>query len=365
MQVFTVLSLSSLVAIFFVTHQSITAQSLRGVRPLWLLAALPLIVLDWYGGGFRLYLFSRVFHPSIRFKTCVKGNLANYFMGAVTPAQSGGGPAQVYMMYLGGMPAVEATSASLMAFFSTTFFLILCAAGLYLLRGVVALPGALGGLYHAGIWFFLAIALVMFVAVLIPGFYRELARLIVLLSSKLRGKDYLRAGSRAHDMLDAVDRCHRQLIHYVQRHFHVFVYGVIVSGLCFASKFAVAWVIVRSLGVDASFLRVSLIQMVVLLISYFFPTPGGSGSAELSSAALMSAVVSTGLVGFYVIAWRILTTYVSVAVGACVVLHELGKKETMEVDNTLAEDVPEPEVQGRAPSGGALGEGATNRERVS
>jgi uncharacterized protein (TIRG00374 family) len=345
LQIFTILSLSSLVVIFLLTHSHMTAEAFKNIQPLWLLCAIPFIVLDWIGGGYRLYLFSRVFHPTIRFKTCVKANLANYFLGAITPSQTGGGPAQIYMLYVGGMPAVEATSASLMTFFSTTFFLILSGTAIYLFRGVVPLPGKpLGHLFNAGMIFFLVVALLLIIAVLIPGFYRDFSRILVLIVSRIRRKDYLRAGGWAHAMLDAVDRCHRQLIHYVQRHFHIFVSGILVTGVCFASKFAVAYLVVRSLGVHASFVGVALLQMVIILINYFFPTPGGSGAAELSSAALMSVVVSKGLIGFYVILWRVFTTYISVAVGGGVVLHELGKRERIEVDNTLSEDVPEPEV---------------------
>ena len=345
LQIFTILSFSSLVVIFLLTHSHMTAEAFKNIQPLWLLCAIPFIVLDWIGGGYRLYLFSRVFHPTIRFKTCVKANLANYFLGAVTPSQTGGGPAQIYMLYVGGMPAVEATSASLMTFFSTTFFLIFSGIAIYVFRGIVPLPGKfLGHLFNAGMIFFLAVALLMIIAVLIPGFYREFSRILVLIVSRIRRKDYLRAGSWAHGMLDAIDRCHRQLIHYLQKHFHVFMYGILVSAMCFFSKFVVAYLVVRSLGMHPSFVEVALLQMVIILINYFFPTPGGSGAAELSSAALMSAVVSKGLIGFYVILWRFFTTYISVAGGGGVVLHELGKRETIEVDNTLSEDVPEPEA---------------------
>jgi len=345
LQIFTILSFSSLVVIFLLTHSHMTAEAFKNIQPLWLLCAIPFIVLDWIGGGYRLYLFSRVFHPAIRFKTCVKANLANYFLGAVTPSQTGGGPAQIYMLYAGGMPTVEATSASLMTFFSTTFFLIFSGIAIYVFRRIVPLPGKLlGHLFNAGMIFFLAVALLMIIAVLIPGFYREFSRILVLSVSRIRRKDYLRAGSWAHAMLDAIDRCHRQLIHYLQKHFHIFMYGILVSAVCFFSKFVVAYLVVRSLGMHPSFVEVALLQMVIILINYFFPTPGGSGAAELSSAALMSAVVSKGLIGFYVILWRLFSTYISVAVGGGVVLHELGKRETIEVDNTLSEDVPEPEA---------------------
>ncbi len=345
-QIFTLVSLSSLVAIFLLTRSHVTGDAFENTQPLWLLVALPFIGLDWIAGGYRLYIFSRIFHPQIRYKTCMKANLANYFLGAITPSQTGGGPAQIYMLYVGGMPAVEATSASLMTFFSTVFFLIIAGAGIFAFKGFVPLSGRLlGHLFNIGMLFFLVVALLMVIAVIFPGFYRELMRIVVLVVSHLRKKDYLRAGSWAHGMLDAVDRCHQQLIHYLQKQWHIFLYGIIITGLCFLSKFVVAYVIVRSFGIGASFVHVALLQMVIVLINYFFPSPGASGAAEFSAAALMTAVVSTGFISFYVVLWRLLTTYVSVAVGGAVMLHELGKKEKVEIENTLpGEAAVEPET---------------------
>ena len=345
LQIFTFVSLSSLVAIFMLTRSHMTAEAFENIQPIWLLAALPFIGLDWISGGYRIYIFSRIFYPQIRFKTCMKANLANYFLGSITPSQTGGGPAQIYMLYTGGMPAVEATTASLMTFFSTVFFLIVAGAGIFVFKGFVPLPGRLlGHLFNVGMVFFLVVALLLVIAIAFPGFYRELMRIAVLVISHLRKKDYLRAGSWAHRMLDFVDRCHQQLIHYLRKHWHIFLLGIFVSGICFLSKFVVAYVIVRSFGIEASFIHVALLQMVIILINYFFPSPGASGAAEFSSAALMTPVVSRGFITFYVILWRLLTTYVSVAVGGVVMLHELGKKERVEIENELPEEAAEPEA---------------------
>jgi uncharacterized protein (TIRG00374 family) len=345
LQIFTLVSLSSLVGIFLLTRSHMTIEAFENIQPLWLLMAIPCIALDWASGGYRIYIFSRVFHPQIRLKTCMKANLANCFLGAVTPSQTGGGPAQIYMLYAGGMPAVEATSASLMTFFCTVFFLIIAGAAIFAFKGFVPLPGRLlGHLFNFGMLFFLAIALLMIIAVAFPGFYRELMRLVVLAVSRLRKKDYLRAGSWAHRMLDSVDRCHRQLIHYLHKQWPVFVLGVLLSGVCFLAKFVVAYAIVRSFGIAASFVHVALLQMVIVLINYFFPSPGASGAAEFSSAALMTPVVSKGFITFYVVLWRLLTTYVAVAAGGAVMLHELGKKEEVEVENGLPEEEAEPEA---------------------
>ena len=345
LQLFTLLSLSSLVAIFFITHSHITAEAIRNMNPLWLLAALPLIVADWMCGGYRLYIFSRVFHPMIRFKTCIKANLANYFMASITPSQTGGGPAQIYVLYAGGMPMVEATSASLMTFFSTTGFLIAAAGGIFLFRGSVPLPGRLmTHLFNVGVLFFLGVAVLLIIAVAFPGFYRELAKLFFVVLARLRKKDYFAAGGRVNRMLDGIDRIHRQLIHYLRKQWHIFILGIIVSGISFLAKFVVAYIIVMSFGVRASFVDVALLQMVIILINYFFPSPGGSGAAEFSAAALMVSVVSKAYVPFYVVLWRLLTTYVSVAVGGIIFARELGKREEVDVESVIDEGVAEGKV---------------------
>ncbi len=345
LQLFTLLSLSSLVVIFVVTHSHITVAAIRKMSPVWLLAALPFILVDWLAGGYRILIFSRVFHAPIRLKTCIKANLANYFMAAVTPSQTGGGPAQIYVLYAGGMPGVEATSASLMTFFCTTFFLIAAAGFTFGLRGTVPLPGKLmTRLFDVGLIFFFAVAVLMVAAIAFPGLYRGIGKLFFVVLARLRRKDYFRAGSRVNRALDNVNRIHEQLIHYLQKQWHIFILGVLLSGVCFFCKFAIAYVIVRSFSVQASFAEVALLQMVIILILYFFPSPGGSGAAELSAAALMTSVVSEAYIPFYVVLWRILTTYISVGVGGLVLLHELGKREEVEVEDEVVEEPVEEEV---------------------
>ena len=345
LQLFTLLSLSSLVAIFAVTHSHITVAAIRKINPVWLLAALPFIVADWLAGGYRIMIFCRVFHAPIRLKTCIKANLANYFMAAVTPSQTGGGPAQIYVLYAGGMPGVEATSASLMTFFCTTFFLIVAAGITFALRGAVPLPGTLiTRLFDLGLIFFLAVAILMVAAVAFPGLYRRIGELFFIVLARLRRKDYFLAGGRVNRTLDYINRVHEQLIHYLQKQWRIFILGVLVSGFCFFCKFVIAYFIVRSFGVGAAFVDVALLQMVIILINYFFPSPGGSGAAELSAAALMTSVVSPAYIPFYVVLWRILTTYISVGVGGVVLLHELGKREEVEVEEELIEEPIEEEA---------------------
>ena len=47
----------------------------------------------------------RTLQPDVRFGTCVKAELANAAMNLLTPAHSGGGPAQIYMLTRAGVRA--------------------------------------------------------------------------------------------------------------------------------------------------------------------------------------------------------------------------------------------------------------------
>ncbi len=334
LQVFAIVSFSSLIAIFFITRSSRTAEALQKVNLMILISAIAFVVLDWLGGGYRLFIFGRVLNPGLRFRTCVRANLGNYFVAAATPAQTGGGPAQIYILYSDGMPAVEATSASLMTFLSTVSFLIIAASVTFAFKGKAPLPGRLlNHLFNIGIILFLFIGVLVILALAFPGFYREVARLFFKVLSRFRRKDYFIAGSRVNGFIDGVDRCHRQLIHYLKKEWPTFLYGIFLTGGLFFIKFFIAYLVVLGLGVKASFVDIMLLQVVITLVNYFFPSPGGSGAAEFSSAALMAAVVSTEIISVYVILWRLFTTYISVAAGGIVILHELGRKERLELVN--------------------------------
>jgi uncharacterized membrane protein YbhN (UPF0104 family) len=61
-----------------------------------LLLLVPLLFLDYLIGGFRYSLFfDGKILPKISLWNCMRSNWANIFMGAITPFQTGGGPAQL------------------------------------------------------------------------------------------------------------------------------------------------------------------------------------------------------------------------------------------------------------------------------
>ena len=67
------------------------------------------------------------------------------------------------------------------------------------------------------------------------------------------------------------------------------------------------------------------IQILILLAVYFFPTPGGTGAAELGSAVLMAQILPMELLMVYVVIWRIVVMYIAVILGSVAMLRALGQ----------------------------------------
>jgi hypothetical protein len=57
------------------------------------------------------------------------------------------------------------------------------------------------------------------------------------------------------------------------------------------------------------------IQMALLFLLYFAPTPGSSGFAEVFSLSAMAAIVPAGLAPYYNLIWRTFTVYLSAVLG--------------------------------------------------
>ncbi len=86
----------------------------------------------------------------------------------------------------------------------------------------------------------------------------------------------------------------------------------------FANKLLSGYIVLRALNIHAPFVDVLLLQTLIVFLLYFAPTPGGSGIAEILSAAVMSIYVPRELMPSYVLLWRVLVSYLTVGFGSYV-----------------------------------------------
>jgi uncharacterized protein (TIRG00374 family) len=326
LNIFFGLSVASIALVFVFTEPGRTLEALARIQPAFLAAALTLAVADWLGGGLRIYVLTRGLSRRISFRASVKAALANVSMGAMTPSQAGGGPAQVFLLYKNGLPFVEAVSATLMTFVVTVIFFVISA-------GAITFFGVSGSiddsrvytLFRYGVSLFMVFGMMFIVFISKPDWLRSVIRWLFQFLSLFRRDHLLSPGSTAQRILEAVDEFHETNLHYFSRRLPAMILSVLVTALLFGTKCMVAYFIVRGLGVSAGVWEVVSVQVLILLAVYFFPTPGGTGAAELGAAVLMASILPLELLTVFVVLWRLIVMYLAVVLGAAVMVRALGQ----------------------------------------
>jgi uncharacterized protein (TIRG00374 family) len=98
----------------------------------------------------------------------------------------------------------------------------------------------------------------------------------------------------------------------------------IESGVSLLSLYAVVPVFFEGFGLNVP-ISLTMGRMVLLnLILYFSPTPGGSGIAEGGFLMLFSNILPTGTVGIMAVLWRLFCEYIPFLLGGFITIRAFG-----------------------------------------
>lgn len=312
----------------------------------WVLVGVALASLDWFGGGLRLWILTRHVHPTASLKGSILAGGLTAWASYLTPSQTGGGPMMIFTLKRYGTPIPEAMISSLMTFVATVIFFaiagplaILAGAGRSLEQhGILGQSFTLYDLFRLSLGGFVGIGLVMLFAFIFPGAVRRIGqRLVGWFGS--RGNP--RIAGRIEAIREGVDRSHDCLVAFFRvRGWLALAAAVPASGLAHANKLVAGYVVLRMLGIEAHFIDVLLLQTLITFLLYFAPTPGGSGLAEILSAAVMSIYVPRELTPSYILLWRTVLSYLTVGFGSIVFWRWLKGAEDREEDGDQDEGAP-------------------------
>ncbi len=320
----------SAIGILIVLYRSSLSESFSSLRDFKLpqLALIVFLVLfDWFMAGLRIHLFASHVHPGISFGGCIRANLANVFMGGVTPSQTGGGAGQIYILYKEGMGVMDATVVSFLGFLNTVVFLPI--SGLlitFLLKSRIE-NVALRMFSMTTILAFSVILIAVILSLIDPKLFescvRSMLRIIPFLKRIVESKAY-------HKFLETLTRYHALMLHFIKRGKLIIAIGFFLTIIMYFNKFAVAYVVLSGLGIQVDFWQVIYLQLLLILVFYFSPTPGSSGFAELSSALIMGQIIPKSSVGIFVLLWRFFTLFLGMLIGAYVLLKYMLKSDRVE-----------------------------------
>lgn len=265
-------------------------------------------------GGIRLWVLAHRIAPRVTWRDCIRVNLGNMCLAGLTPGQTGGGAAQLYLFKRAGLHWRGGVAVGTINF--------LVSIGILVVWGFVAimafrdvLPPWLRTSTLTTIW--ILVALILGGALLI-GKGHFLGRLDEVNAPNAGRIRCWIANSRrfVHDSLEVA----RDLL---RRHPWHSIAVVPLTLAVYATKFALTWAVFRAFQPTGYFEEMVGALIVLILSLYFAPTPGASGIAEGAGTAFLSGTIPTASAVGFVLYWRALTLYVPILLGGFFLLKQL------------------------------------------
>jgi hypothetical protein len=275
-----------------------------------LAVAVALMGVDICVSGWRVHHLAHRLAPGVSFADSVRADLANRCLAALTPSQTGGGPAQLYILARAGLPVSGAMAVGTINFLFSS--LVLAVLGLAALPFVHdRLPPWLRVSANA------AIALLA-TTVILGG--------LLIARGRLR-RPATQSPGRIRRLLDrgvgvvarSLEIARRLLLVHRAPVLRIFP----ITALLFATKLLCMVVVFRAFVPDGYVAELIGVTVILVLALNFAPTPGGSGIVEGAGTAYlagaMGPAVSTGVVLY----WRLLTAYMPLVLGGLILLAQL------------------------------------------
>lgn len=300
---------SSLAALWLLSSR--VHGTLRVVDIWPLLVGVGLSVGCWVLQGMVMYLLARPQLENIRARDMIRIYLAAAFVGGISPIRGAEIPYEVYLLRRTGLP-------------------VGLSGGVVFTRGmlnssVVAAGSIVGLLFFSGLpgtgnrAFLLGIIPLIAVWGLVAWVVRRTRK-----KERAEGRSLgARITNLYRDLREGFARVWRQ--------------GIGVIAVCaalmifyWALRLSIGPLALMAAGWSGNWLPVIVAQMILTsFIVPLVPTPGGSGGAELSFAALVAPFVRPGELLSGILIWRVLTYFLLVAVGAFfAVYHHLNNRGT-------------------------------------
>ncbi|MCD4821335.1 MAG: flippase-like domain-containing protein [Methanococcoides sp.] len=313
------ISIISIIAVMFYTLDPQTLESIRNIRPEFLLLALCLHLLSYLLWGLRTRSMCKFLGFDVSIPRAVEIVISSTFLASVTPSSIGGEPLRVHLLGQENVPVGSATAVVLgERLLDGVLILVSAPIALHLFRGVISISG-LNTLVVMGELLLSLTFLVVIYAVWHPHHTKKAFNYLIHRVAVFTGKADSSRLERLTNKLDMViDDFHSSMAFFVTKGRKGLFFGSVYTILFWIVEFAMVPVILMGLNLPPAIV-ISFAAQVLLMILLVLPiTPGSSGIAELGATSLFSLFVPVYLVGIVVVAWRAFTLYLNLIVGGFV-----------------------------------------------
>ena len=243
--------------------------------------------------GLRLMTLARVTDERLSIKEVINVVLSNYFLAVLTPGASGGAIAQIMFMKRANVPVAKATVIVFVRTIMSITFPFVLYNDAFLSEWMP--PAVIAAV--SVIFISIPVAVVLLMRTRYPEFW------LVALTGKL-SHDYRRKCFNSYYEF-------KKASFIMGRHPLMILRAFIESGISLLGIYATVPVPMFFLGMNIQFDWLQVMGRMVLLnlVLYFSPTPGGSGIAEAGFIVLFASLLPEGMVGIMAVLWRFTAEY--------------------------------------------------------
>ncbi len=299
------------VAVIYFTFDIRALDYLTMFNSRCILLALGCLFVGLFFDGLRLITLASITDGRLTLKQVVNVVLSNYFLALVTPGASGGAIAQVMFMRKAGVPVAKSTVVVLVrTIMSISFLILLVPVVLHSDSDIVNwMPASALTLLSVAF-----ISLPVIALLLMRTRYPERAIFWVTrkLSYTTRRNCYIWYQQFKHAVI------------VMGRHPLMVLRAFVESGVSLLFIYATVPAYFTGLNIDFDLVQVMGRMVLLNLVLYFSPTPGGSGIAEAGFVVLFSNILPEGVEGIMAVLWRFTAEYLPFLLGAFVTIRAFG-----------------------------------------
>lgn len=320
------ITIATLAAIFFYTHGYASLKALTQIKLTYILLCLGMLFIDLMLGSWRNHIYIRVMYPRLSHWVSFQANVSNMFMGAVTPAHGGAGPAQMYIYMRNGVSFLNAFTVTLVNYGATLIFMPLAGLAAIMLMDSSYTNGIIPSLLKYGFSFFAVFLLAFLLCFWKPLWIGFLLRRLTALLVSIFPRKKQKLTTWNEKTFANIQQYQQTCSLLLKKHPWLFPLSLLITIVLYLNKYCMQYIILLGLGVHTDLIQVISIQVLIQFMIYFAPSPGGSGFAELSISILFGKIVPSHLVAAFTLLQRSFLLFFPSVIGAVTVLRYLNKQ---------------------------------------
>lgn len=311
----------AVLCIWLLKQYSIQAlwKMMLGVRPLWILAALGLMVVYWVFESLGLHLAVSRFVPTQNPGDTFCATMIGQFFNCITPFSSGGQPMQAWYLVKKGVSLSFASCSLLIKFIVYQFVLTIYSALTLLLcfKSFAGRISSIGWLIFVGF----GVNLLVITGLLCLGFLRRPTEKVLYGSVSLLRKVKLISEQSSSK---AKERIQKELMEFYEGFAQIRqdIGGILAMSALTAVQLTAFFLIPLCIFYAFGLGKADVLLMIcagafVLNFTSFIPLPGAAAGAEIGFHTIFSIFFPTHILSVAILFWRLLTFYLPICVGGC------------------------------------------------